>query len=128
MGKFRTDDDDYGYPPMDDNYYPPDNPEMGGYPEYGHIKKPGILSRILGALGNIGSGSGLGSAGMGSGITAEKVFFVIYLIAMLLIVINFKTVMDFMFFVTMSILQYVIMVAVVILLIYIFCRFVLHMR
>lgn len=132
MGNFRTDDD---YTPMDVNNYPVDtgppyggydNPEMGNYPGgYGNIKKPNIFSRILSALGNAGSRAG---SGISKGITLEKVLFVLYLVAMVVILINITTVLDFLFYATVSILQYVIMVLVVVLLGYIFCRYVLHIR
>ena len=130
MGNFRTEDD---YPSMGSDNYPQNNglgydynnPEIGDYSGYGSIKKPGIISRILSALGSIGSGMG---SGIQSGITLEKVMFALYIIAMILIIINIKTVLDVFFYSTIYILQYVIRVFVVLLLIYIFCRYVLHIK
>lgn len=132
MGNFRTDDD---YTPMDVSNYPTDpgptyggydNPEMGNYPGgYGNIKKPNIFSRIWSALGSAGAGVG---SGISKGITLEKVLLGLYLIAMVVIVINISTVLDFLFYATVSILQYVIVVLVVILLGYVFCRYVLKIR
>lgn len=132
MGNFRTDDD---YTPMGTNNYPPDtgpgyggydNPEMGNYPGgYGSVKKPNIVSKIFSALGNAGTGIG---SGMKNGITLEKVLLVLYLVAMVFIVINITAVLDFLFYATVSILQYVIIVLVVVLLGYIFCRYVLHIK
>lgn len=132
MGNFRTDDD---YTPMDVSNYPTDpgptyggydNPEMGNYPGgYGNIKKPNIFSRIWSALGSAGAGAG---SAVSKGITLEKVLLGLYLIAMVVIVINISTVLDFLFYATVSILQYVIVVLVVILLGYVFCRYVLKIR
>lgn len=131
MGNFRTDDD---YTPMDVNSYPTnvpensgyDNPEMGDYHiRYGSIKKPNIFSRIFNSLGNMGSGVG---GGVKNGITLEKVLFTVYLIVMLFVVINIKTVLNFLFYATVSILQYLIFVLVVVSLIFIFCRYILHIR
>ncbi len=132
MGNFRTDDD---YTLMGENNYPAnpgpnngcyDNPEVGNYPgSYGKIQKPNIISRLLNALRNAGSGVG---TGIEKRITLEKVAFVLYLIAMVVILINITTVLDFLFYATVSILQYVIIVLVVVLLGYVFCRFVLHIR
>lgn len=129
MGNFRTDDD---YNSMDINDYSSgtdsgyDNPEMGDYPGgYGSVKKPNIISRILNAMGNAGTDMG---SGIKSGITLEKVLAVLYLIAMIVVVINITAVLDFLFYATVSILQYVIMVLVVVLLGYVFCRYILHIR
>lgn len=100
MGNFRTDEDyiDYG------EY---DNPEYGdGSGDYGSIRKKGILSRILETFGGLDSS-------VGSGITLEKILLVIYAIAMIAIVLNIGTVLDFLFYTTMSFLQYVIMILVV---------------
>lgn len=132
MGHFRT-DDDY-YPINTDNYAPDnsvdnnvyDNPEMGNFPGgYGTIKKPSIISRILNALGSIGTGVG---SGVSKGITLEKVLLALYIIAMVFVAINIKAVLDFLFYATVSILQYLILVLVAVFLIYVFCRFVLHIR
>lgn len=131
MGNFRTEDD---YPSMgSDNRlqnnrsgYDYNNPEIGDYTdEYGSIKKPGIVSRILSTLGSISPGMG---SGIQNDITLEKVMFALYIIAMLLILINIKAVLDVFFYSTIYILQYVIRVFVVLLLIYIFCRYVLHIK
>lgn len=129
MGNFRTDDD---YNPMDtNNYYSGtdsgyDNPEMGDYPGgYGSIKKKNIISRIFNTLGNVGADVG---SELKRGITLEKVLGVGYLIAMVFIVINITAVLDFLFYATVSILQYVIIVLVVVLLGYVFCRYILHIR
>ncbi len=130
MGNFRTEDD---YTPMDISNYPPDpgpdydgydNPEMGNYPGgYGPVEKPNIISRLFSALGNAVAGV---AAGGTKGITLEKVLFVLYLIVMVVVVINITAVLDYLFYATVAILQYVIMVMVVLLLGYIFARFVLH--
>ena len=132
MGNFRTDDD---YTPMDISNYPLDtgpgyggfdNPEMGNYPGgYGSIEKPNIISRLFSALGNVGAGVGTGIKKESS---LEKVLLVLYLIAMVFVVINITVVLDFLFYATVSILKYVIMVLVVVLLGYIFFRYVLHIR
>lgn len=125
MGNFRTDDDDSSNNvnsyPVDTGY---DNPEMGNHPGgYGSIKKPNIISRLFSALGNIGSG-----VGIKKGITLERVLLILYLIAMVFVVINITAVLDFLFYATASVLQYVIMILVVVLLGYIFCGYVLHIR
>lgn len=132
MGNFRTEDD---YSPKDTNNYTPDvdtgygcydNPEMGNDPgRYGSVKKKNIFSRIFNALGDAGTGV---SSGIKKEITVEKILLVLYFIAMVFVVINITTVLDFLFYATVSILQYVIMVFVVVLLGYIFCRYVLHIR
>lgn len=99
---------------------------MGNYPGgYGNIKKPNIFSRIWSALGSAGAGAG---SAVSKGITLEKVLLGLYLIAMVVVVINISTVLDFLFYATVSILQYVIVVLVVILLGYVFCRYVLKIR
>lgn len=128
MGNFRTDDEYSSMDPTDTSpgYGGYDNPEMGNYPGgYGPVKKPNIISRLFNELGNAGTGVG---TGIKKGITAEKVLLVLYLIAMVFVVINITAVLDFLFYATVSILQYVIMVLVVVLLGYIFCRYVLHIR
>lgn len=129
MGNFRTDDD---YNSMDVNDYSSgtdsgyDNPEMGSYPGgYGSVKKPNIISRILNAMGNAGTDRG---SGIKREITLEKVLAVLYFIAMIFVVINITAVLDFLFYATVSILQYVILVLVVVLLGYVFCRYILHIR
>ena len=128
MGKFRTDDDytstDYNDYSTDFDYQNYDNPEVGDYPGgYGSVKKENVFSRILGALGNSAKG-----AGLKKGFTLEKAMFVLYIIAMILIVFNFTKVMDFLFYSTVSILSYLIIALVVILLVFIFCRYILHIR
>lgn len=131
MGNFRTDDDyspkDYNSPPDTGSGYDGyDNPEMGNHPGgYGSVKKTNIISRIVRALGNAGTGAGSGKK---SGISVEKVLLVLYLIAMVLVVINITAVLDFLFYATVPILQYVIVALIVVLLGYIFCRYILHIR
>lgn len=136
MGNFRTDDD---YTPVGGDNYPPnpdpgyggyDNPEIGDYPgRYGAVKKKSIISRIrvisriLDALGNAGSGTG---NSIRNGLTLEGVLIGVYVIALVLIVLNLSAVLDFLFYATLSILQYVVMIAVVVFLGYIFCKCVLH--
>ena len=132
MGNFRTDDD---YTPAGGGNYPPnpdpgyggyDNPEIGDYPgRYGAVKKKSIISRILDALGNAGSGAG---NSIRNGLTLEGVLIGVYVIALVLIVLNLSAVLGFLFYATFSILQYVVMIAVVVFLGYIFCKYVLHIR
>lgn len=127
MGNFRTDDD---YTPVGGGNYPPgyggydNHPEKGDYPGgYGPVKKKSIISRILDALGNAGSGAG---NSIRNGLTPEGVLIGVYVIALVLIVLNLSAVLDFLFYATLSILQYVVMIAVVVFLGYIFCKCVLH--
>ena len=85
MGNFRTDDD---YTPVGGGNYPPnpdpgyggyDNPEIGDYPgRYGAVKKKSIISRILDALGNSGSGAG---NSIRNGLTLEGVLIGVYVSA-----------------------------------------------
>ncbi len=117
MGNFRTEDD---YAPYNGGNKPDyngyDNPEIGNSPDgYGRIKKRGVFSRLSNAFGD-----------MGTGITLEKVLFLIYAVAMIVIVINIQAVLDFLFYITMYLLQYVIMLLVVLALGYILFRYILR--
>lgn len=115
MGNFRTDEDYI-------NYGEYDNPEFGnGSGDYGSIRKKGILSKIIETLCGAG-------ATIGSGITLEKILLAVYVIAMIAVVLNIGTVLDFLFYTTMSFLQYVIMILVVAFFGFIIFRYVLKLR
>ena len=130
MGNFRTDDDFTGYDGNNANSgeYPDysgyDKPEMGNGPgEYGKIKKTNIFSRVLSAIGSIVAVLG---SGKGNGVSAEKVLLILYVIAMIFIVINIHEVLDFLFYTTMSLLQYVIILLVFLAMGYILFRHILR--
>lgn len=107
MGTFNTEDD---YMPMNDSpvYNEYDHPEYGGTADYGKVKRNPFSSL----------------KGMGNGITADKVFWAVYAIALIVVIINIGSVLDFLFYTTMSVLQYVILLAVVVLLGYIAIKFI----
>lgn len=122
MGNFRTEDDftPHGGENFSD-YGGYDNPEIGNEPgHYGQIKKSNIFSRILKSIGNIGTQTG---SRRGKGVTLEKVLFLLYLIAMVVIVINIQAVLDFLFYATMPILQYVIILLILFIAVYILYRY-----
>ncbi len=130
MGNFKTDDDITGYDGNNANSgeYPDysryDNREMGNDPDkYGRIKKPNIFSRVLNVIGSIAAGL---EAGKGNGTSVEKVLLILYMIAMILIVINIHAVLDFLFYTTMSFLQYVIILLVFLAMGYILFRHILR--
>ena len=115
MGNFRTEDD--FTPHGGENFS-----DYGGYEpgHYGQIKKSNIFSRILRSIGNIGTQTG---SRRGKGVTLEKVLFMLYLIAMVVIVINIQAVLDFLFYATMPILQYVIILLILFIAGYILYRY-----
>lgn len=93
MSNFNT-DDDYGMPV---NY---DHPEYGDGSRYGKIKK-NPFEKLFSSLGSIGGA-----------LTLEKVLLILYVIALAVILFNLGTVLDFLFYATMSVLQYIIYIAV----------------
>lgn len=115
MSNFNT-DDDYNYPgtpysPTNDYGHPEFGNDKGN--EFGKIKK-NPFEKLLNGLGSFSSG-----------FTMEKIIWIIYAIVLVFIVLNIESVLDFLFYATMSVFKYVILIGVIILFGYIIIKRVL---